>query len=233
MTERIREIVLDTETTGFNWGGGDKILEIGALEVVNRIPTGRFYHQYVNPGEVEISASAIKVHGITNEKVASEPLFHEIVADMLEFFGDAPLVAHNANFDISFLNAELEAAGFASLKNKVVDTLTIARSKYPGQRATLDALCQRFDIDLSEREYHGALLDARLLADVYLELMGGLQGSLLDDGQEEADRNTSSLSKIPVKTTVREPRPFPVDKSELERHFNFVKAIEGNLWGYE
>ena len=171
----MREIVFDTETTGF--GAEDhRIIEIGCVEMVNRLPTGKIFHKYINP-QRDIDFGATKVHGITNEKVANCPLFKDICDEMLAFFGDSPLVAHNAEFDFSFLNAELKRLGLPPLVNEMVDTLVIARQKLPGQRHNLDALCRFYGIDLTSRTFHGALLDAQLLADVYVELHGGLQSS--------------------------------------------------------
>lgn len=172
----MREIVLDTETTGF--GVEDhRIIEIGCVEMVGKIPTGRTFHHYCNP-ERPIDFGSTKVHGITDDKVADAPKFREIAAAFLEFMGDSPLVAHNAEFDVSFLNAELARAGFPALVCEVIDTLAIAKQKLPGQRHNLDALCRHFNVDNSARTYHGALLDALLLADVYVELSGGLQATL-------------------------------------------------------
>ena len=142
----MREIVLDTETTGFNPEDGHKIVEIGAIEVINRLPTGRSYHQYINP-EREIDASAIRVHGITNEKVSGMPIFSDIAQDFLDFIAGDPIVAHNAQFDVRFLNHELNLADFDTMPNEVVDTLAIAREQFPGSQVSLDALCRRFEVD--------------------------------------------------------------------------------------
>lgn len=183
----MREIVFDTETTGF---GVDehRIIEIGCVEMDNKLPTGRTFHKYLNP-QRDIDFGATKVHGITNEKVANAPLFADVVEEMLAFFGDAPLVAHNADFDFSFMNMELARCERKPLQNQKIDTLVIARQKLPGQRHNLDALCRFYDIDLTARTYHGALLDAQLLADVYVELNGGLQANFgLEGGGQAAAR---------------------------------------------
>lgn len=172
----MREIVFDTETTGFG-AEEHRIIEIGAVELVNRLPTGRTYHTYLNP-ERDIDFGATKVHGITNDKVKDSPKFADIANAMLDFFGDDPLVAHNAEFDFAFLNMELGRMGLPPLANAMVDTLQIAKQKLPGQRHNLDSLCRFYNVDLTARVYHGALLDSQLLADVYVELMGGLQGSM-------------------------------------------------------
>ena len=222
----MREIVLDTETTGFNPEDGHRIVEIGAIEVVNRLPTGRSYHQYINP-EREIDASAIRVHGITKEKVSGMPTFNEIADAFMEFVADSPIVAHNAQFDIRFLNHELKMADFSELSNEVVDTLVIAREQFPGSQVSLDALCRRFEVDLSDRTFHGALLDAQLLAAVYLELTGGQQPILsLDD-----DANDTGTSNNKYKKTVAKPaRSFAPSEEELAAHTAFVDQIKGNLW---
>ena len=221
----MREIVLDTETTGFNPEEGHKIVEIGAIEVINRLPTGRSYHQYINP-EREIDASAIRVHGITNEKVSGMPVFSEVAQGFLDFIAGDPIVAHNAQFDVRFLNYELNTAGFDAMPNEVVDTLVMAREQFPGSQVSLDALCRRFEVDLSDRTFHGALLDAQLLAAVYLELTGGQQPILSLD-EDMSDDNSSMKYK---KTTTKAPRSFPPSEDELAAHTHFIDGIKGNLW---
>tara|TARA_Y100000780_G_scaffold211112_2_gene209986 strand:+ start:172946 stop:173614 length:669 start_codon:yes stop_codon:yes gene_type:complete len=222
----MREIVLDTETTGFNPEDGHKIVEIGAIEVINRLPTGRSYHQYINP-EREIDASAIRVHGITNEKVSGMPIFSDIAQDFLDFIAGDPIVAHNAQFDVRFLNHELNLADFDTMPNEVVDTLAIAREQFPGSQVSLDALCRRFEVDLSDRTFHGALLDAQLLAAVYLELTGGQQPILSLDDDADDDGVDSSKYK---KTLARAPRGFSASAEELAAHQAFIDKIQGNMW---
>lgn len=172
----MRQIVLDTETTGLETSQGHRIIEIGCVELVNRRLTGQHYHQYINP-EREIDQGAIEVHGITNEFLADKPVFAQVAKDFLEFVSGAELVIHNAPFDVGFINAELErlAAGPSNLRGlcSVIDTLVMARKKHPGQRNNLDALCARYMVDNSQRDLHGALLDAEILADVYLAMTGG------------------------------------------------------------
>lgn len=224
----MREIVFDTETTGFNPEEGHRIVEIGCMETIERMPTGKTFHFYINP-EREIPEDTIKVHGITNEMVADKPTFAEIIEDMLEFFDDSPLVAHNASFDMNFLNYQLELEGYEKLKNPVVDTLRIAKRKFPGQRVSLDALCKKYDIDLSVRKYHGALLDAKLLADVYLELTGGRQRSLAletSDSTYQQDADDLNIKKIEIKPR----KPITPSKEELENHKDFISKISNNLW---
>src|SRR5690606_30758717 len=169
------EVVLDTETTGLNPMLGDRIVEIGCIELVNHVPTGRFFHRFCNP-QRPMPAEAAAVHGLTDAFLADQPLFAEVVDELLDFLKDSPLVIHNAAFDIAFLNAELARLGLPQVPmERAVDTLALARSRFPGAQASLDALCRRFGIDNSARTKHGALLDAELLADVYLELVGGRQ----------------------------------------------------------
>jgi len=213
----MREIVLDTETTGMEPADGDRLVEIGAVELVNHLPTGRTYHQYINP-ERDVPAEAVAVHGLTAERLANEPTFGEIVGDFLDFIGeDAKLVIHNAAFDVKFLNAELKMFGFPSLEwKRIVDTLDMARKKFPGSPANLDALCRRFNIDNSNRTLHGALLDSELLAEVYLELLGGRQHGL----GISMDASASSVDVTAIKTErpYREPRPHAPSAEEIEAH---------------
>ena len=169
----MREIVLDTETTGFDPKTGDRLIEVGCIEIVDLLPTGRTFHRYVNP-ERSIPEDAIKVHGITDAMVKDAPIFAKMADELLEFIGDAPLIAHNASFDRNFIDWELLLAHKPQTgEARWIDTLAIAKSKFPGQPNTLDALCKRYKISLADRTYHGALIDARLLAEVYLELRGG------------------------------------------------------------
>src|SRR5215470_17424228 len=179
----LREIVLDTETTGLDAANGDRLIEIGCVEIVNRIPTGREFHRYLNP-ERDIHPDAVAVHGLTTEFLRDKPLFKDIAEDFLAFVADAPLVAHNASFDLGFLNAELSRTSRPTLAgNRIVDTLSLARRRHPAGPNTLDALCKRYGIDLSARTKHGALLDAMLLASVYVELLGERQAALVFDGR--------------------------------------------------
>lgn len=171
----LREIVLDTETTGTEHASGDRIIEIGCVELLNHIPTGRSYHVYINP-ERPVSAGALAVHGLSDEFLADKPVFAAVVDEFVEFVGDGRLVIHNAAFDVGFLNAEFARTGHAQITlADVVDTLTMARRKHPGAANNLDALCSRYGIDNSRRTKHGALLDAEILAEVYIELIGGRQ----------------------------------------------------------
>lgn len=227
------EIVFDTETTGFDPEKGDKVVEIGAIRIYDKMrsedPRDTF-HVLVNP-ERDIPEEVVKVHGITNEKVKDAPVFADVADDFLAFIGDAPLVAHNASFDMKFLNAELEQMGRETLSNKVVDTLAITRRKFPGARATLDALCARFEVDLSARVFHGALLDSQLLADVYLHLCGGLQhGLTLDDSAKSDDEDEVLFDVNSLAGEARAARSFPVSDEEVKLHAEFVEKVGAKLW---
>lgn len=230
----MREIVLDTETTGMDPAQGHRIIEVGCVELLNHVPTGRTYQTYINP-EREIDPDAIAVHGITNEKVKNQPTFAEIVGDLMDFIGDGKMVIHNAEFDVKFLNAELKPLGYKPIKvSDVTDTLYIARKKYPGQPANLDALCRRFNVDLSNREFHGALLDSQLLAQVYLELMGGRQHGLgLDQSAEvlkTTEDGTHAIAR--VEKVFRSARLFATPPEELEKHQEMLKKLKGHLWPF-
>lgn len=220
----MREIVFDTETTGRDPLMGDRIVEIGCLELENLLPTGRRFHAYLNP-ERDVPEEVVRVHGLTNAFLADKPTFVTIAADLLDFMGDAVLVAHNASFDMSFLNHELKLCGFKPIdKSRVIDTLAMARRAAPGAPASLDALCRRFGIDNSNRTFHGALLDAQLLAEVYLELKGGRQPDLVLDGA------VGSAEVDGIQRTTRSPRSHQASVAELEAHQIFLKQIKDPLW---
>lgn len=221
-----REIVLDTETTGLDFNQ-DRVIEIGCIELVNHVPTGRTYWQYINPGQV-VPAEAIAVHGITNEFLSDKPGFTEIVVDFLDFIGaDARLVAHNASFDLGMLNAELKRAGFPPIaETRALDTAAMARRKFPGAPASLDALCRRFEVDNTGRTLHGALLDSELLAEVYLHLLGGRQTSL---GLTDEDGEQTAPS-APANRPVRPPRPHAPSAEELAAHAALVEQLADPIW---
>lgn len=223
----MREIVLDTETTGMDPLQGDKLVEIGCVELVNHLPTGKTYHIYINP-ERDIPAEATAVHGITNEFVKDKPTFGEIVGEFAEFIGDDRLVIHNAEFDMKFLNAELRTFGFPSIDNRrALDTVRMAREKFPGSPANLDALCRRFNIDNSSRTFHGALLDAQLLAEVYLELLGGRQQGFAITQETAA---TSSMGGKSAERPYRKPRDFVVPEEERALFEKMLDRLQGALW---
>ena len=230
----MREIVLDTETTGLNPLEGHRIVEIGALEMINQVPTGQTYHVYINP-ERPIDPDAMAVHGITDERVAGEPVFAHFVDGFLDFIGHDVLVIHNAPFDMSFINAELERCDKPTIPmDRVVDTLVLARKKFPGAQASLDALCRRFTIDNSHRELHGALIDADLLAEVYVELIGGKQRglSLMMDGEQASpsDANDPSSPLPSSSSERREPRPHQASEDERLAHQAFISGLKDPLW---
>lgn len=220
----MREIVLDTETTGLD-PAKNRIVEIACVELLNHVPTGRNFHKYLNP-EMEISADAAAVHGITNEKVAKAPLFAEIAGEFLEFIGESKLVIHNADFDLGFLNAELGRIGFPALpKNRAIDTVHLARRKFPGAPASLDALCKRFEIDNSHRALHGALLDSDLLAQVYLELIGGRQARMELGAQKQAADTAVTRAR-----EIRAPRPHAASEAELAAHAAAIAKLKAPVW---
>jgi len=229
----LREIVFDTETTGIEPFEGDRIVEIGAIELINHLPTGKNIQIYINP-EREVPAEAVAVHGITNDFLADKPVFSQVYTDFLDFIGDdSTLVAHNAEFDMKFLNRELEQVGHKPLPwKRVKDTLAMARQKFPGSPVNLDALCRRFNIDNSERTVHGALLDSELLAEVYLELLGGRQRGLDIIGDKKAAKNSgASVSGISAKERpYREPRPHAPNAEELLAHKEFLNELTDPLW---
>ncbi len=227
----MREIVLDTETTGLDPTKGDKIIEVGCVELIDRIRTGRTYQRYINP-ERAVSAATISITGIKDCDLVGQPIFGEIASELMDFIGDATLVIHNAEFDVKFLNAELTPYGYKPIQlADVTDTLQLARMKFPGSPATLDALCKRFGVDNTNRTLHGALLDAELLADVYVELMGGRQRALILE-EETAVTQVQGLDFVTpaASETTRVPRHFPVSEVEAEAHANMVKSLKNPLW---
>ena len=225
----MREIVFDTETTGLNPMGGDRMVEIGCVEMFNRVETGQHFHAYFNP-ERAMPSDAEAVHGLTTIFLSDKPFFSERVEELLAFIGDSPLVAHNAGFDFGFLNFELERCGRPAVcLSRMVDTLTLARTRHPGAKHSLDALCMRFGVDRSHRVKHGALLDAQLLAQVYVELTGGRQIGL--GLVSEAGSVSVAAADRPV--TIREPRaprPHFAALEELERHRAFIAKLANPLW---
>jgi len=224
----MREIVLDTETTGMDPATGDRIVEIGCVELENHVPTGKTLHMYLNP-ERDVPAEAVAVHGLTQEFLSKHPTFAEVVDKFVDFIGEDMLIIHNADFDVKFLNAELRTLGFPLIQmRRVTDTVRMARLKFPGSPANLDALCRRFGIDLSSRTLHGALLDSELLAEVYLELLGGRQHGM---SFEPAKASVTEEITIQVtQTIVREPRPHAPLPEELEAHLAMIDKLKDALW---
>lgn len=232
----MREVIFDTETTGLDPKTGDRMVEIGCVEMVGRVETGRTFHAYFNPGR-DMPPEAERVHGLSAAFLATKPLFAATADELLAFLGDAPLVAHNAGFDFGFLNNELELAGREPISmERMVDTVALARKKHPGAKLSLDALCTRYGIDRSHRVKHGALLDAELLAQVYVELTGGRQIGLGLTAVGPADDGTTSQPgnmpwhRPPADKPRREPRPHVASPEELERHRAFIAGIKDAIW---
>lgn len=222
----MREIVFDTETTGLDPYAGHRIVELGCVELINHLPTGRHFHRYLNP-ERPMPKEAEQIHGLTDDFLKDKPLFKHEARGFLEFIGESPLIIHNAAFDMKFINAELEWAGFAALEtSRALDTVLLARQKFPGQSASLDALCKRFTIDLSARTKHGALMDAELLAEVYLELLGGRQAGLVLE--RESMRSEMEAEGAPRQTVPE--RHFPPGPEELAAHKIMLEKIKNPVW---
>jgi DNA polymerase-3 subunit epsilon len=220
----MREIVLDTETTGFDPLTGHRVVEIGCIELINHVATGNEFHTYLNP-ERDMPAEAEAVHGLSQVFLSDKPLFSAIADQMLAFVGDSPIIAHNASFDMNFINAELKRIGRAPLPgDRAIDTVTLARRKFPGAQASLDALCRRFQIDTSARNKHGALLDAQLLSKVYLELVGGREPGF-------ALASVETVEAVVVQArNIRPPRPHTPLPEELEAHGVFIATIKNAIW---
>ena len=227
----MREIVFDTETTGLDPQSGDRLVEIGCIEMLNRVPTGAVFHAYFNPDR-SMPAEAEAVHGLSSAFLADKPRFAERAEELLAFLADSPLVAHNAGFDFGFLNAELAMCELPPVdRSRMIDTVAIARRKHPGAKLSLDALCSRYGIDRSHRVRHGALLDAELLAQLYVELMGGRQIGLELAAEVEIKE---AVAVAPIRNaavrTPRPARPHAPSADELARHAAFVEAIKGAIW---
>ena len=220
----MREIILDTETTGLDPAAGHRIVEIGCVELVNYVATGRTFQRFINP-EMEMPAEALAIHGLTDEFLAQKPIFAEVADAFMEFIDESTLVIHNAEFDLGFINAELERLGRAPMAaERAVDTVRIARRKFPGAPASLDALCRRFQIDNAERALHGALLDAKLLAEVYIELIGGRQPGL------ELAAAIGKKADLEAPPVIRQPRPHAASREEEARHAAFLNEIAAPVW---
>ncbi|HTU09348.1 MAG TPA: DNA polymerase III subunit epsilon [Allosphingosinicella sp.] len=230
----MREIVFDTETTGLSPLNGDRVVEIGCVELFNRVETGRHFHSYFNP-QRSMPSEAEAVHGLSEKFLSDKPLFADVVEELLIFIGESPMIAHNATFDFGFVNHELGQCGRPSVcMSRMVDTLSIARQKFPGAKHSLDALCTRFGVDRSQRIKHGALLDAQLLAQVYVELTGGRQiglslvAELIEDEAAPVEIVALALPAAPL--TVRPARPHAPSDEELARHAAFMAKIKDPIW---
>lgn len=223
----MREIVLDTETTGFEPAEGDRMVEVGCVELLNHVPTGVTFHRYMNP-ERDMPEAAERVHGLSIAFLSDKPLFKDIAQDFLDFVGDAPLIIHNAAFDMKFINAELALCGRPPLPfEQAVDTVGMARRRFPGAPVSLDALCRRFGIDNSHRDKHGALLDSELLAEVYLELRGGREPGL----ELGAKGSSQTVERVQIARPFRAPRLHAATPEEVAAHRAFLeKKVKGALW---
>lgn len=220
----MREIVLDTETTGLDPDSGHRVVEIGCVELVNHVPTGNSAQWYINP-ERDMPEEAFRIHGLSSQFLADKPVFADIADQFLTFLGDGQVVAHNAFFDVKFLNAELAAVGKPPIpRDRVTDTIAVARQKIPGAQYSLDALCRRFNVDLSRRDKHGALLDSELLAEVYLELIGGRQFGL-GLASETAEQTVVRRNREPLA-----PRPHAASAEELAAHRAFIGELKEPMW---
>jgi DNA polymerase-3 subunit epsilon len=225
----MREIIFDTETTGLDPQGGDRLVEIGCIEMVNRVATGQTFHAYFNP-ERTMPAAAEAVHGLSDTFLADKPLFAAQADELLTFLGDAPLVAHNAGFDFGFINAELVRCGREPVSlDRMIDTVALARVRHPGAKLSLDALCTRYGIDRSHRTRHGALLDAELLAQVYVELNGGRQIGLELAG-EQSGAAITAVTIVKRERPYRAPRPHAASPTELAAHAEFLATVKEPLW---
>jgi len=219
----MREVTVDTETTGLDPNDGHRVIEIGCVEMVNRMKTGRVFQAYINP-ERDVPEESFRIHGISAEQLRDKPVFALITAEFLEFIGDSMMVMHNAGFDLKFINHELNRQQIKSIPaSRTVDTLYMARKKFPGAPASLDALCRKFNVDLSGRAKHGALLDAHLLADVYLELTGGRQAKMTLDAAVSAEKGVAEKVALAH-------REFPASAEELAAHGEFLKKIKNPIW---
>jgi len=227
----MRAVVLDTESTGLDPKAGHRLVEIGCVELHHGIPTGEIYHVYLNP-ERSMPQEAFNIHGLSEEFLSNKPLFKDVADDFLAFIGDDPLIIHNARFDMKFLNAKLAALGKALIPfERAVDTLLIAKQKFPGSPVNLDALCKRFQVDNSGRLKHGALLDAELLAEVYVELMGGRQTSISLGAASQT--NAQAPQGVRANRIPRAERFFPASSDDVARHKTFLEKVKEPLWGQE
>ena len=225
----MREIIFDTETTGLDPRSGDRLVEIGCVEMVNRVPTGETYHCYFNPDR-DMPAAAEAVHGLSAAFLSDKPRFHERAGEFLEFIGDSMLVAHNAGFDFGFINMELESCGLDPVsKTRMIDTVALAKVRHPGAKLSLDALCTRYGIDRSHRTKHGALLDAELLAQVYVELTGGRQIGL-SLAAESRELLATPVERPARERTFRPARPHAASEAELAAHAAFLESVKSPLW---
>ena len=221
----MREVILDTETTGLKYKEGDRVIEVGCVELINHIPSGNNLQFYCST-EKTINSEAAAVHGLTNDFLKKHPTFKEQAKQFLDFIKNDTLIIHNAPFDVGFINNELELTGYKKLENSVIDTVTLARKKLNTRIANLDYLCKRFSIDLSQRKLHGALKDCLLLADVYIELLGGKQ-TTMNLSKDSEVKKTKKQNTNPKKTSIN---LISISKEEIENHKKFVKGLKSSIW---
>jgi len=231
----LRELVLDTETTGLDFLNGDRIIEIGIVELENHIETGNYFHYYLNP-EKDSSFEALKVHGLTKEFLSDKPKFKDIADEFVEFIGDSKIIIHNASFDLGFINTELEKCNIEKIDEaSIIDTLILAKTKFRGQSASLDSLCRKYNIDIREREVHGALKDAKLLALVYLELIGGKQTTLKFENDKSNNFQISHIKSIDIIEYYKDKKiikrkPIKLDITDNKLHLESLKEIPNKIW---
>lgn len=231
----VRELVLDTETTGLNHEIGHRLVEIGIVELDNHVPTGNYFHYYLNP-ERESDEAALRVHGLSKEFLSDKPKFVEIVEEFIEFISDSKIIIHNASFDVGFINAELKRCNISELNDdSIIDTLQMAKKKFLGQSVSLDSLCKKYNIDLSQRDTHGALKDAKLLAAVYLELIGGRQSKLefgiKDSIEDQSKENTSfNIDEYYQNLRNRKRKPININQKDLNLHLRSINDIKNSIW---
>ena len=226
----MREIVLDTETTGLDIKEGHRIIEIGACEMIDHIITNKTFHMYINP-EREINIEAMQIHGISNDDLKDKPTFFEICDEFIEFIGNSTLIIHNSNFDISFINNELKLCGKNfEISNKIIDTMKLAKKKLPGSLVNLEALCRRYNVNLNNRKFHGALVDAVLLSEVYIELIGGKQTALAFENKKNNNLSNQILKENQESIEKREIRHFIVNDNTLTKHREFIASLENPIW---
>ena len=230
-----RELVLDTETTGLDYENGHRLVEIGIVELDNHIPTGNYFHYYINP-ERESDVEAEKIHGLSKEFLSDKPIFSEIVEEFIAFISDSKIIIHNASFDLGFINAELLRCNMQKLNEAcIIDTLQLAKKKFIGQSVSLDALCRKYNIDLSDREVHGALKDAKLLASVYLELIGGRQSRLKFDNEDFIKEKTLEESKNDINgyyknLSMKKINKVSINQSDFQLHLKSIQEIKNSIW---
>ena len=231
----MRELVLDTETTGLDFLNGDRIVEIGIVELENHIQTGNYFHYYLNP-EKDSSLEALKVHGLTREFLSDKLKFKDIADEFVEFIGDSKIIIHNASFDLGFINTELEKCNIEKINEaSIIDTLVLAKNKFRGQSVSLDSLCRKYNIDIRDREIHGALKDAKLLALVYLELIGGKQTTLKFNSENDIDKSFDNRYLVDINTfynkrKILKKRNIKLDQDDYELHLQFMKEIRESIW---